>query len=712
MYWKTFWKFFLAAAVLLGLTACSGKEDAEKSTNTEYVYQMEKAQEVKIQETCFQSFSHVLQKNGKVYLFYSERPEENHVMISCDVDGNNIAKTELKELEGIGIYGIFIDDQKDFRLLAEKDDQIFLYTMEETGEVSSSISLNLKQAEYVNSMAFLDKKSYFLKEKEILVFDKKGAPAGTYGRREAVYDLFLNDGNLYIYGEGEGSDDGKTGFQEFDPETGKFGEFFDFGEYKPGGFVVGTEKSKVYLANDTAVYSYDFSDGALKKEFEWLRIGLNYQNIKSFLFMGDGNFLAVTGEEDGAGETNVKFAMIRKVDAKEAENTKIVTLDTLGLSTELEKEILAFNEEQDDITVAVNDYSGYEDPWTKMQMDLTMGVVPDIIDLGYEISIEMLAEKGLLADLYPLMEKDSKVKKEDFIPSVLNAMEIDKKLYTMGDWFYINALAAGKKTVGESEGFTTEEMLALYGTKKEMTFCNYVSKEALLSDIFYNGSYLDYSEKKAYFDTRQFTDWMEFLKELPENAGQDAEEKETFFLCPISAMNHMTDIRNYEKLFKGQGGLAIMSYPSEDKNNQLSMSFAINGSPLLAITQQCIQKDAAWTFVRRFLTYDYQKNGGNVICPFPTRQDVFEEKLAEAMTESFTDDDGKKVKPLSKKEAEILRSMVSRVGIYARQDQEREKIFDIVMEEMEAYFAGDKTAEETAELIQGRAELYLSERFG
>lgn len=38
-------------------------------------------------------------------------------------------------------------------------------------------------------------------------------------------------------------------------------------------------------------------------------------------------------------------------------------------------------------------------------------------------------------------------------------------------------------------------------------------------------------------------------------------------------------------------------------------------------------------------------------------------------------------------------------------------IADIVIEEVQAYFAGDKTVEETAAIIQNRAQLYIDENF-
>ncbi|MBQ9077955.1 MAG: hypothetical protein IJY29_00070, partial [Ruminococcus sp.] len=55
---------------------------------------------------------------------------------------------------------------------------------------------------------------------------------------------------------------------------------------------------------------------------------------------------------------------------------------------------------------------------------------------------------------------------------------------------------------------------------------------------------------------------------------------------------------------------------------------------------------------------------------------------------------------------EYIRSCVKN---FRRYDQELEKI---VREELNEYFNSDKSAEETAAMIQNRASIYLSETYG
>lgn len=161
-----------------------------------------------------------------------------------------------------------------------------------------------------------------------------------------------------------------------------------------------------------------------------------------------------------------------------------------------------------------------------------------------------------------------------------------------------------------------------------------------------------------------------------------------------------------------------MSYPSEDKNTLLSMDCSMSA---LAVMESCEEKEAAWEFVRQFFLYDYQIKGGNNVFAsligIPVRRDAFEKKLEYAMAEeSYMLEDGTEIEPhfeygaLTAKEAEQIRSIVDRIGmVRARYDSISEKIVEIVREEVQACYAGDKTAEETAGIIRNRVEIFVSE---
>ena len=142
----------------------------------------------------------------------------------------------------------------------------------------------------------------------------------------------------------------------------------------------------------------------------------------------------------------------------------------------------------------------------------------------------------------------------------------------------------------------------------------------------------------------------------------------------------------------------------------------------LAITAACKNVDAAWSFVRNWLTEDYQTK--DYMYEFPTNRHAFETMAERAMTQEYTEDpetgeqipvmdtywfeDGEvQVGPLTQEEYDaFMRLYESCNSIYSYD----EAILNIIKEEIEPFFDGQKTAEETARLIQNRVSLYVAEQ--
>lgn len=65
------------------------------------------------------------------------------------------------------------------------------------------------------------------------------------------------------------------------------------------------------------------------------------------------------------------------------------------------------------------------------------------------------------------------------------------------------------------------------------------------------------------------------------------------------------------------------------------------------------------------------------------------------------------LRPLTEEEAEKFRDLTDKVSnVYA----EETKFMNIINEECQAYFAGDKSVDETVKIIQGRAQTYMNEQ--
>ena len=159
------------------------------------------------------------------------------------------------------------------------------------------------------------------------------------------------------------------------------------------------------------------------------------------------------------------------------------------------------------------------------------------------------------------------------------------------------------------------------------------------------------------------------------------------------------------------------------------ISFA--GDAGYAMSSKSAYKDAIWQFLRGFFTKDYQTDN---VYALPSRLDVFDAKAEEASTVQYQkneegqyilDDDGEKIPvvrttiwnkdtqkteeiyALTEDQVQQIRELILTTTKVADYNQE---ILDIVKEQAAPFFAGQKTAEEVAKLVQSKANIYVNEQ--
>jgi ABC-type glycerol-3-phosphate transport system substrate-binding protein len=106
------------------------------------------------------------------------------------------------------------------------------------------------------------------------------------------------------------------------------------------------------------------------------------------------------------------------------------------------------------------------------------------------------------------------------------------------------------------------------------------------------------------------------------------------------------------------------------------------------------QQEGAWQFLRSVLGYDFQSSKFGFQ---PVRQDAFQDLLDWYV--SCAD--------LTQDQAQTIRDLVYSATNLRHYDS---VAIPIVLEEAAAFFSGDKSAQETAKIIQNRMEIYLGEQ--
>lgn len=686
-------------------------------------------------------------KENRIFMLGSKEKEEHYFLISCDLNGKDMIQTKLVLKKGEKAELLSINSKGQYYLLTsifvkkKEREQYYLHILKEDG--TSAKRYHLKEEEknpiYIGkgravimedgsvlATGYQDQKVYF--------FDSKGNNKKQFDFRNEVMGIFLaGDGNYYIYG----CDDSEinTIVKKLDLEKGFSKEIALNDSYqKNSPDIFAGKETILYLNYRSKVFSFDLTEGNIKPLFDWINIGINEDNIREVFFIDDNSFLIVEKTE----QAKIGFVIVKRVENKEVEEKKVLTLACTKLNKKVKEHILDFNRKERDYQIEVKDYSEYEDAVNALNLDMISGQIPDILCMD-GLPIDRYQKKGILTDLYPLMEEDKEVKKEDFIDSVRNAAEQDGKLFIMGSTFCLNALVGSKELLKDKDYITLKDLEKIYKTMSgDSVFIDFMSRQdfpcSVVCDQMEN--YINWESGEVFFNTKEFIEVLEFSKNFPDRKdvyiGKNKSAKDGTILLKKFSFTQLDMIQEYDKIWKNSGGCSVVGYPKQEKDTKISMEFQ---EPAFAITEQCSEKKGAWKFLHQFFTYEYQVQGGNDVfhslLGIPVRKDALKKKLMYATTvKSYTEKDGTRIEPintisqdgeyeikigpLSKKEVKKIYSIIDRIGRIGisyniATDMTTQKVCEIIEEELGAFFAEDKTAEETAEIIQNRIKLYVSE---
>lgn len=538
------------------------------------------------------------------------------------------------------------------------------------------------------------------------------------------------DGKIYAFAY----EDGYV-LREIDLSAGSFGEAVKLPDNAYNVIDGGGDYDLWYTSGST-VYGFDVATGEGSKLFGWIACDVNNDNMGATYIDEDGTVYVITNEWDSNYE-NCESSIVtitrRPYDPTTAKQTLV--LATGYLDWNFKNEIIRFNRTNDKVRVDVNEY---DDP-DQLYTEIMAGKLPDLIDLSY-VSQNKLAAKGLLEDLMPYIEADSGINSDDFFPGVFSAMQKDGKLYSACGSFGINAVIGASSVVGSEPGWNYEQFNAALASMPEgcEPFDSYTTRSDLLtySLSLDMDSFVDWKSGKCSFDTPEFKQLLTWLsgfenKEFDwENYTPDDDSwtriSEGRQMLLATGIYYLDDILQYDSLFGGD--CTYIGYPTAfGTGNLLSFSSGYG------MTTACRDKEAAWKLLRVLFTPEFQKQTWGL----PLSRSRFNEMLEEAMTPQYqTDENGNYVLDENGNKIELpLYSYgmgdefggMRNIDVYAMSQEQADKlvdlinsttkisdadtsIYEIVATEAEPFFAGQKSVDEVASIIQSKASIYVNEQ--
>ena len=631
-------------------------------------------------------------------------------------------------------------------------ERYYLRRMDADGKELSCAELDvdaIKQGEdyvYFNGLASAGEHQALLAgENALYIFDTDtGKLAGTIGGINWAQNLLtLHDGRVAVSYYG---DDGQK-LSVVDLENKKLGESWTVqGDLYQAA--VGGGDYDFYYNNGVNFYGYKLETGKADKIFNWINCDVDNGNISGFTVTNDGRVIAISNEWDkNYDKAETSLITMEKVPSSSLPQKETLTLAVQYLDWEARSQIIKFNRSHDSVRIELQDYSeynteeDYEAGLTKLRTEILAGNVPDIIDLS-GLPAKQLAAKGILADLYPLLDADPELSREDFFPNVLKAMENNGQLFSTCSQFYVISTVGAASVVGTEPGWTYKDLMAALEQMPEgCTVFSYsdtrydVLQMCLMLDM---DRFVDWNTGKVSFDSPEFIELLNFAKNFPaefdwenyewtEEDSEDNRIRDGRQLLITEYLSGFENISNYENIFGGLDAFTYIGYPtSSGVGNMLNPSIGY------AISSKCQNKEAAWEFVRVFLTEDYQKDN---VYNIPSNIHCYEAKKTDLMTPTYIKDENGNImldpetgeKMMESKGGYWDSSKQEWVETYSYSKEEIDKvesvilntervyssdtsIFDIVREQAEAFFAGQRSAEDVAKLIQSKTMIYVNEQ--
>ena len=473
-------------------------------------------------------------------------------------------------------------------------------------------------------------------------------------------------------------------------ETGSFlplDGFSNMTEGEPGPFVIG--------------------GGVL---LDWSHSGIYYKGIRSMAFTDDGTCWTLLRDLT-TGETEL---LCLSPSAEAAERIVVDALYAETGSRIVPVSAMLYNAAQDRVFVRcreVTSVSSENYDLSELNRLILSSREGDV--LVFPEGYETYARRGLLYDLDSLMRTDSNVNRSSIYENALPPFEVNGTVYALTPVFRLEGIAMKEKNAGLSLG----DLLRSHERRVLMT----ETKDAVSDLLLKHGvwDYLSPDLDSCAFDSPAFADCLGIIDSFPEEnrSGRIPTSERPYendrVLVAWAQIGSLTDYLEAKLLF-GNEAVSFLGYPSSASGGE--GGFVVSCRDTISVSSRTAVPEEAWEFVKFMLSGEALKAAGITNSGIPLLKSVSRDVVEGLMGEwsydtesNWLDGRGMGGIPVSVDEAcaeEYLALLEA-----ARVDLAVPGQVDAILgEELSAFFAGARSAEETGRMIQNRISNYLNER--
>lgn len=497
--------------------------------------------------------------------------------------------------------------------------------------------------------------------------------------------------------------------------------------------VVGTGTGDYQLSALCSDGLYGLKDG------KWLRItdfsdnDFKTHNIISVIMTDDSEYV-ITLHDD----TTCEMRCLSKSDISEIKQKKIIKMaNTGGGNLDIyDSSIKKFNSENEEYKIEMINYASddrdYNQVLDALNLDILSGNAPDIVKFDPNIP------GSYFVDLYPLMDNDPDLNRDDFVEGFLEGMESNGKLLQIYPTFMINTLCIKDKFAGGLKEWDFEQLESI--CKNLPDDMGIISGEDVFSSadmfmqLFNYREFIDLKNASCNFDSPKFIEQMQFIKDnqigltgSTDGVGLAVDEqiydfRNNHYLLTNAFIRSYHDFKIYEQVHGGEP-CTFIGCPSDSGNG--SYCSIPTGYSIMANSQNI---DGAWNFLKYYLFEDEEKN--ILFSGFSGLEEKLSDQLEDNKTLHTSEDPETgeqknidlysmfepgsseptniELEPFSDEQAVEYNNLVR--NALKNSCATNDEIKYILLEELTYYFEGECSAEDASEKIQDRVSIFLSEK--
>lgn len=548
---------------------------------------------------------------------------------------------------------------------------------------------------------------------ELLLYSIDGAPEKSLGEYSRFSACILNDDGTVLICRGVpaalGAYETKTCFTLLDGDLNELGRYELQEEFS--SFHRSAETGPVLVRGGNTLYELDCTSGEKSSLIDCFASGMHTNTL---LPLGDNSYFGI---ESGRP---VLWSL------PDGSSTVTLTLAAYNANYPLLCLIEEYNAQSTGYKISVVDYAEFDTQggasagMTRLQADIAAGFAPDMYDLA-NLPVEKYMKAGLLEELSPWFGDGEEISLSDFVSGVVRAMAVNGELYYITPSFRLLLMAAPDSLVGSREHWTTGEFLDITAgySPAELLGVSMTPEDFISYMLLFNSSeYIDKESLTCHFSDSGFAGLLEFAAQLPDgSADPDSGDFGAVYLGDQLLLPTQIGTAALKWLSfidaAYHGNARCIGFPSDS-----GTGIAVTPSVPVGVSVSSHHKDGARDFLY------YLLGSGGQSSPNPTHMPVMQSAL-DARMERWV----KEYKEFTPALAEyaggepltiectapaedISRALYALIDRASLVDMIDNELLQIVLRESNVYFGGGTTAQQAAQAIDAKVQLYLAEQYG